>query len=308
MEVITGLKNLPSGARCAVTIGTFDGLHVGHQKIVENVMRTARQKSICSTLITFDPHPKIVLKQADNFHIEILTTLDEKLDLLEKTGLERVVIIKFDREFASKSYEQFVKNILIDQIGAEAIIVGHDHAFGKNREGNFDNLKLLSEKYNFYLQKVNPVLIDGKTVSSSLIRKALSDGEVDMAGKYLGRYYDFSGKVVPGDSRGKELNFPTANIYNSNPNKHVPKIGVYAVDVLYDDAIYKGMLNIGYRPTFGLQGEYTIEVHIINFNKEIYNENLTVMFKKRLRNEIKFESVEALIAQLEIDKQNSLKL
>ena len=308
MEIISGLENLKSSNRCAVTIGTFDGLHLGHQKIIENVIKTAGERNLCSTLITFDPHPKIVLKQTDYFNIAILTTLDEKIKLLTETGLDRVVIIKFDKKFATQTYEQFVKNILIDQISAEAIIVGHDHAFGKNREGNFSNLKRLSEQYKFSLQKVDPVEIDKDTISSTLIRKVIAEGDVESAEKYLGRTYAFSGKVIPGDSRGKQLNFPTANIFNNNFNKHIPGSGVYAVDVFYDESIYKGMLNIGFRPTFGNKSEYTVEVHIIDFDKEIYDENLTVFFKKRLRNEKKFDSAEALIAQLEIDKQNSLKL
>ena len=308
MEIITGLEHLKSDKGCAVTIGTFDGLHLGHKKIIEKLNSIAREKNLCSTLVTFDPHPKIVLKQRDNFHITILTTLDEKKKLLVDSGISRLVVIGFNREFAAQSYEQFVKNILLDKIGARAIVVGYDHAFGKNREGNYDNLKLLSMKYRFELQKVDPIKINGKIVSSSLIRKAIDEGDVELAKKFLGRYYSFSGKVVPGDSRGKQLHFPTANIYNSNQNKQIPANGVYAVDVDYKDLIYKGMLNIGNRPTFGLKGDYTIEVHIHNFDKEIYNENLTVFFKKRLRNEIKFDSVEALITQLEIDKQNSLKL
>ena len=308
MEIITGLKNLKPGMRCAVTVGTFDGLHLGHRKIIETVVKTAQEKNLCSTLVTFDPHPKIVLKQVDDFHIAILTTLDEKIELLSETGLDRIVVIKFDKVFASQTYEQFVKTVLIDQIGAESIIVGHDHAFGKNREGNFDNLKILSEKYNFSLQKVEPVEIGNDTISSTLLRKLIAEGDVGSAEKYLGRKYMYSGKIIAGDSRGKLLNFPTANIYNNNINKQIPGSGVYAVDVVYNDKIYKGMLNIGNRPTFGLKGEYTIEVHILGFNKEIYDENLSVFFKKRLRNEKKFESVDELIAQLEIDKQNSLKL
>ena len=308
MEIITGLKNLKPGMRCAVTVGTFDGLHLGHRKIIETVVKTAQEKNLCSTLVTFDPHPKIVLKQVDDFHIAILTTLDEKIELLSETGLDRIVVIKFDKVFASQTYEQFVKTVLIDQIGAESIIVGYDHAFGKNREGNFDNLKILSEKYNFSLQKVEPVEIGNDTISSTLLRKLIAEGDVGSAEKYLGRKYMYSGKIIAGDSRGKLLNFPTANIYNNNINKQIPGNGVYAVDVDYNDTIYKGMLNIGNRPTFGLKGEYTIEVHILDFNKEIYDENLTVFFKKRLRNEKRFDSVDELIVQLEIDKQNSLKL
>ena len=308
MEIITGIDHIKSDRGCVVTIGTFDGLHLGHKKIIEKLNSIAREQNLCSTLVTFDPHPKIVLKQSDDFHIAILTTLDEKKKLLAKTGINRLVVIGFNKEFASQSYEQFVKNVLIDKIGARAIVVGYDHAFGKNREGNFENLNVLSGKYQFELYKVDPIEIDGDVISSSLIRKAISEGDVDLASRYLGRYYNYSGNVVPGDSRGKELHFPTANIYNSNQNKQIPASGVYAVDVEYKDSIFKGMLNIGNRPTFGVKGDYTIEVHIHNFNKEIYNENLTVFFKKRLRNEIKFDSVDALIAQLEIDKQNSLKL
>ncbi len=308
MEIITGLNHLESVKRCAVTIGTFDGLHLGHKKIIEKVNTIAKKKNLCSTLVTFDPHPKIVLKQNDNFHIAILTTLDEKKKLLAAMGIDRLIIIKFDKKFASQSYEAFVKNVLIDQIGAETIVVGYDHVFGKNREGNFDNLKLLSDKLQFDLQKVDPIKINGEIISSTLIRKAIADGDVELARQYLTRYYNYSGKVVPGDSRGKQLNFPTANILNSNQYKLIPKSGVYAVDVEYKKSVYKGMLNIGIRPTFGLKGGYTIEVHIHNFNKDIYDDDLTILFKKRLRNEIKFDSVDALIAQLEIDKKNSLKL
>lgn len=308
MEIISGLKKLKSGRQCAVTVGTFDGLHLGHRKIIETVVKTAREKKLCSTLVTFNPHPKIVLKQTDDFHIAILTTLNEKIELLSETGLDQIIIVTFDNAFASQSYEQFVKNVLIDQIGTEALIVGHDHAFGKNREGNFNNLKRLSEQYDFSLQKVEPFKIGSKTINSTLLRKLIAEGDVERAEKYLGRKYAYSGTIIAGDSRGKQLNFPTANIYNENKNKQIPGSGVYAVDVAYNDEIYKGMLNIGNRPTFGLRGEYTIEVHIIDFNKEIYNENLTVFFKKRLRSEIKFDSVDALTAQLEIDKQNSLKL
>ncbi|HES60234.1 MAG: bifunctional riboflavin kinase/FAD synthetase [Calditrichaceae bacterium] len=308
MEIISGLEYLKSDRRCAVTIGTFDGLHLGHKKIIEKLNNIASEKNLCSTLLTFDPHPKIVLKQSDDFHIAILTTLDEKKKILTEMGINRLVVIEFNRAFASQSYEQFVKHVLIEKIGAQAIVVGYDHAFGKDRKGNFDNLKLLCDRYSFDLHKVDPIEINGEIISSSLIRRAISEGDVVAAGKYLGRYYSYSGKVIPGDSRGKGLHFPTANIYNSNQNKQIPASGVYAVDVVYKDSTYKGMLNIGNRPTFGLRGDYTIEVHIHNFDNEIYNENLTVFFKKRLRNEIKFDSVDALVAQLEIDKQNSLKL
>jgi riboflavin kinase / FMN adenylyltransferase len=308
MEIISELHNLKTARKCGVTVGTFDGLHLGHQKIIEKLISVARSRKLCSTLVTFDPHPKIVLKQKDNFNIEILTSLDEKLDILSRSGLDRVVIVKFDREFASQTYEQFVKNILIDRIGAEAIIVGYDHAFGKDREGNFENLKILSAKYGFYLEKVGPVEFDNEVISSTLIRQAISAGDVESAAKYLGRNYSLSGKVVPGDSRGKELNYPTANIAISNSNKLIPATGVYAVDVIYEEQLYKGMLNIGFRPTFGDFNESIVEVNIFEFEKDIYDEKLTVLFKKRLRDEVKFDSVEELISQLEIDKQESLKL
>jgi len=308
MEIISDFNNLDSVNRCSVTIGTFDGLHLGHQKIINKVIEVSNNKNLCSTLVTFDPHPKIVLKQNDNFNIELLTPLEEKLAILEDTGLERIVIIRFDKAFASTSYEEFVKRILIDKIGAEAIIVGYDHAFGKNREGNYDSLKTLSDKYGFYLQKVGPVEIHDRIISSTIIRHVISEGDVDLAAAYLGRYYAISGKVVPGDARGKDLNFPTANILIENSYKLIPKTGVYAVDVIHNGQKYKGMLNIGYRPTFGNSRKSIVEVNIFNFEKDIYGDNLTVLFKKRLRNEKKFDSVDALIEQLEIDKQNSLKL
>ena len=308
MEIIRGIENLKPGFKCAVTVGMFDGIHPGHLRIIKELTSIAEEKNLCSTLVTFDPHPKLVLKPSESHSVKLLTTIDEKIEILGTTELNRIVVLKFDKEFASQSYETFVKEILIEKIGAKAIVIGYDHAFGRNREGNYENLQKLTGVYDFELFKINPYEYHHKVVSSTVLRNMISDGKVDEAGKFLGRRYSLGGKVVPGNGRGKQLNFPTANIEIQNKNKLIPEQGVYAVDVKFEDKLYKGMLNIGYQPTFGDAHQFTVEVHIHNFHQDIYNKEIKVYFKKRLRNEIKFDSVDALIAQLEIDKQNSLKL
>ncbi len=308
MEIIFGLDHLIRKLPCALTLGTFDGLHLGHRKIIDHLRKKADDEKLCATLVTFDPHPKLVVASKTGKPIHLLTTLDEKLDLLQKTSLDRVVVIKFDREFSRIGYEQFVKQILIDKFMARALVVGYDHAFGRNREGNFRNLQQLSEKYGFSLNKVDPYQYDGNVVSSTVIRRLLLEGNVAQAAKYLGRNYSFKGIVVPGDARGKILQFPTANLQIENHHKLIPQIGVYTVDVRVGQQMFKGMMNIGVKPTFEVHGPLSIEVHIINFHQNIYNRSITVYLKKRLRDEKKFDSKQALIAQLELDREQSLKL
>lgn len=308
MEIIRGLENLKAIRPCAVTIGTFDGVHPGHLKIVEQLIVTADRGDLCSTLVTFDPHPQLVLNPEARMNIKLLSTIDEKLEILKSINLNRTIIIEFDKSFAQQSYEEFVKNILIDKIGAKAIVVGYDHAFGRDRAGNYDNLVKLSEKYGFALIRVEPFKVEGQILSSTLVRTLITEGRVALAAEYLGRPYSISGQVIRGNSRGKNLNFPTANLKIENENKLIPREGVYAVDVNYNNSLYKGMLNIGNQPTFGSEGRFSIEAHIFNFKKDIYREYLKIGFKTRLRDEQRFESPAALIAQLEIDKKNSLKL
>ncbi len=308
MEVVFGLDQVKKTEPCAITIGTFDGVHLGHLKIIARLRKVADQKKLCATLITFEPHPRLVVQKQRTHHVQLLTTLEEKLEILRQQPLDRVIVVKFDQEFSQIHYEDFVKEVLIGKLAARALVVGYDHSFGRNREGNFSNLEKIKDRYGYDLYKVEPYELQGNIVSSTFIRQYLRDGDVEMAGLYLGRRYSITGKVVSGCARGKLLHFPTANLDLENKFKLVPNNGVYAVDVRYQEKMFKGMMNIGYKPTFEEHGDLSVEVHIIGFDKQIYGEYLTVYFKKRLRNEKKFASKEELIAQLEADREKSLKL
>ncbi len=308
MDVIEGLENAKT-QDSVVTIGTFDGVHLGHRQIINRVVNVAREKALTSTMLTFEPHPKMVVNPAAKDQVKILTTLDEKIKALRQLHLQRLIVIKFDQSFAQTGYEPFVKDILMQQVGAKHIVVGYDHAFGKNREGNYAGLQVLSRKYQFGLDKVQPYEMENHVVSSSLIRKAVASGDVAKASAWLGRRFTLSGRVTRGSDRGKSLNFPTANISPDNPNKLIPARGVYAVDVIVEGKTYKGMLNIGYQPTFNPdQSQLFVEVHILNFERDIYDQKIRIEFKQRLRDEKKFDSREALIEQLEKDKEQSLRL
>lgn len=307
MEIIRGLENIAVNENTVVTIGTFDGLHLGHRKILDQVLEIAESKKLKSTLVTFEPHPRVVLHKASVKQAQLLSTIDEKFGILESSGLDKVIVIEFNQEFAGNSYTEFVENILIKKLKMKYLVVGYDHAFGKDREGTFEKLSVLSQKDNFAVSRVEPLYVDDTAVSSSLIRNLLFSGEMNAASHFLGRLYQVSGKVVPGDGRGKKLSFPTANIEPENAHKIIPKNGVYAVDVLVQGQKRKAMMNIGIRPTFHKSG-YAMEVNIFDWNKDIYGERITVYFKKRLRDEKKFNSVEELITQLKSDREQSLQI
>jgi riboflavin kinase/FMN adenylyltransferase len=306
MEVYYGLDQVDiKGKGSAVTVGTFDGLHNGHQKILNELKEKAAAFDLVPTMVTFEPHPKAVLR--DTRRIRVLTTLPEKLDVLRALGIGRVVIITFTPEFSQMHYSQFVREVLIEKIKARAIVFGYDHAFGKNREGTFKELQKLSENLNFKVCEVGPLSLDEGVVSSTRIRSLIADGDVVLAAKMLGRAYTVIGKVVAGDGRGKLLGFPTANIDPGDENKLYPGDGVYAVDCLVGSKTYRGMANIGYKPTFGLH-DRCLEVNLFDFNREIYGEEITLGFLKRLRDEQKFASKEALMRQLEQDKIKSIDI
>lgn len=306
MEIIKGLKNIREKYESVVTLGTFDGLHAGHKKIIDKVAEEAKNKNIQSVLVTFEPHPRLVLNNTQN-SIQLLSTIDEKIEILQSFNLDRVVIINFNKDFANNSYQDFVKNVLIDKLAMRQLVIGYDHHFGKNRKGNYNSLQDMTDQAHFDITKVDPLYVDDTIVSSSLIRSCLREGQVRVASTFLGRYYRLDGKVVRGDGRGKELNFPTANIEIRDTHKILPMNGVYAVDTMVKSQRYKGMMNIGFRPTFK-SANYAVEVHIFGLQENIYDENITVFFKKRLRKEIKFSTKDELIKQLEIDKEKSLHL
>jgi riboflavin kinase/FMN adenylyltransferase len=251
--------------------------------------------------VTFEPHPKLVLKQKNGYRLKVLTTIEEKIEILQQMQLDRLVIIKFTPEFAAKSSYDFVSEILFDKIGFKEIVIGHDHVFGRQRQGNIDTLNELSFKLGFQVDDLAALTNDETVVSSTWIRKFLQDGQITRANKALGRRFCLDGVVVHGDRRGRKLGFPTANLELSYEHKIMPADGVYAVHVLRDEERLYGMMNIGIRPTFG--GTTRIaEVHILNFDKDIYDESLRIEFLDRIRGEIRFSGPDELIAQLRTDE------
>ena len=306
MEVLYGLNKVQSGKKSVITVGTFDGVHLGHRKIIKEVLKEAKDRDMISTLMTFEPHPKTVVQDSPH-KIKLLTTLDEKLQILQDLGLERIIIAKFTREFSEMSYKYFVDDILLNLFQVAIVIIGYDHSFGRNRMGNFRELEKLSNLYAFDLKEVGPLKIENQTVSSTQIRNFIDQGDVESASKMLGHYYSMQGIVIKGEGRGQRLSFPTANLMIENQNKLLPKEGVYVVKCLIVNREYRGMANIGYKPTFGGVNR-TIEVHIFDFSDDIYGEKISVKFIKRLRDEVKFSSEEQLIKQLELDKKNSNKI
>ncbi len=307
MEIIEGLKNISKKNASAITIGTFDGIHLGHLKILEKILGIAKESGLESTLVTFKTHPKVVLNNKLDDKVKLLASVEEKYELLKNFGIEKVVVVDFNKEISNVSFQDFVEKTLINKLDMKHLVIGYDHAFGKDRLGNFENLTALSKEKGFKLTRVEPHFVEDKPASSSVVRNYLALGKVRVASLYLGRHYTLTGNVVHGDGRGKTLSFPTANLDIGKCWKIVPMNGVYAIDVLVKGKRIKGMMNIGYRPTFENHG-HTLEAHIFGLNEDIYNERITIYFKKRLRKEKKFSSVEELVKQLKLDKEQSLLL
>ena len=283
-----------------MTTGTFDGVHIGHQQIIRRLRETAEKTGGDTVLLTFFPHPRMVLfperKQL------LLNTIEEKTALLEKAGIDHLIVHPFTREFSMLSSSDFIQEILVKKIGTKTLVIGHDHHFGRNREGSFEHLKEFGPVYGFNVEEIPAREVEHMTVSSTRIRTALGEGDVKTAASFLGYPYRISGTVVKGRQIGRSIDFPTANIRVDDPFKLVPADGVYAVYVRRQNEILKGMLNIGMRPTIDGK-ERTIEVNILDFNADIYGETLILDFASRLRSEIKFNGLDALKAQLENDRQ-----
>ncbi len=289
-----------------VTSGTFDGVHLGHQKILKCLTETAKEKNGESVIITFFPHPRMVLFN-DSQNLKLLSTLSEKIQLLEQYGVDNLVIIPFTREFSEIDSNTFIQKILIETIGAKALVIGYDHRFGKNREGGFEYLQNNANKLGFEVLEIPRHDIESIGISSSIIRKSLSEGEVEQATQLLGYNYSLTGKVVKGKQLGRTIGFPTANIFVMEDYKLIPADGVYAVFVNYNSKIFKGVLNIGKRPT--IEGkDRTVEVNIFEFDKEIYGENISISFIKKIRQEQKFDSLELLKAQIQLDTEIAKKI
>jgi riboflavin kinase / FMN adenylyltransferase len=303
MKIFTDLDTV-SIKRPVATIGIFDGVHLAHQALINKLLETAKELSGESALITLWPHPRIVLNNADN-SIFLINTLEEKIEQLEKTKLENLVILPFDKSFAGTAFSEFVEQTLINRFGILHLVVGYDHRFGRDREGNYERLQKLSKKSGFGLSQQEPVVIDGEKVSSSAVRKYISKGNVTRANEFLGYNYQLSGRVVSGSQKGRELGFPTANITTGDPHKLMPGDGVYAVFVQLESKVYRGMMNIGCRPTFNEEcGKSIPEVHLMDYQGNLYDQEIRIEFVQRIRDEKKFSSLTELKAQIEKDRES----
>ena len=289
-----------------VTSGTFDGVHIGHQKIITRLYEIAEKHGGESVVITYWPHPRLVL-YPDDRDLRLLNTFEEKADLLRKHGVQHLLRLPFTKEFASISSLDFIRNILVNGIGTRKLVIGYDHRFGKNREGSFEELSLNGPQFGFEVEEIPRQDIDQLAISSTAIRQNLYEGEVERAAELLGRPYSITGQVVQGEKLGRVLGFPTANIDPDSRNKLIPAEGIYAVTVEHLSSVYTGMLYIGKRPTLGGTVQ-SIEVNIFDFNQMIYGETLTVHFIRQIRKDMQFSDLEALKKQMDLDRQAALQI
>ena len=286
-----------------ITIGTFDGVHIGHQKIIDRLVKTGKEKKLKSIVLTFFPHPRMVIQP--DFEIKLLHTIEERQEMLKTFGLDHLVIKEFTTDFANLSAHDYVKQILIEELNVKHIIIGYDHHFGKNRTANIDDLKFFGNVFDFTVEEISAQDIEDVAVSSTKIRHALLEGDIEKANSFLGYPYLLTGNVIKGKGIGKTISFPTANIEIEQPYKLIPKNGVYVVKSVIEKQTVYGMMNIGTNPTFENKKQ-SIEVHFFNLDKQLYGSKLKIELLKRLRDEQKFESVEHLVNQLNIDKENSI--
>ncbi len=307
MKIYNSIQDIPKINKPIVTIGTFDGVHLGHQKIINRLHRAKQETGGDTFVFTFDPHPRQVLFP-DQTDLKLLTLTNEKLGLLEKAGIDHVLVYPFTKEFSKQSAHSYIKDILVDAIGVKQLIIGYDHHFGNNREGNITTLKKYASEYDFVVEEIPVHEIDDSNVSSSKIRKALEEGDLKTANSFLGYNYFLSGIVVDGKKLGRTIGYPTANIFIENQAKLIPKIGVYAATANIDGVTHKGMMSIGYNPTTDSDNKIKVELHIFNFDANIYGCNLTLQIKARLRNEEKFASLDELKKQLHADKEHALSV
>nr|WP_294904857.1 bifunctional riboflavin kinase/FAD synthetase [uncultured Lacibacter sp.] len=305
MKVYRSLQQLPVFTNAVVTIGTFDGVHLGHQQIIKQLCAEAREKGGESILISFYPHPRKIV-QPETYTPE-LTTLEERIELLKQQGLDNLVVVPFNKEFSEQTAQQYIKDFLVDRFHPSLIIIGYDHKFGNNREGDYRLLEKMGEEYNYGVKEIPQQLMNEVAVSSTKIRRAISAGDVENANQLLGYTYFFRGYVVEGNKLGRKLGYPTANLQIQDQDKLVPANGVYAVEaqVEGDARILKGMMNIGTRPTVDGTTK-TVEVNLFDFAEDIYNRHLKVFVKYHLREEVKFDGLDQLIEQLHKDKEISI--
>ncbi|MEO7976132.1 bifunctional riboflavin kinase/FAD synthetase [Flavobacterium sp.] len=303
MKLFHSINDFQSDKKTILTLGTFDGVHIGHKKILERITQNTENGKYESLVLTFFPHPRMVLQEKSE--IKLLNTIPEKSKLLEATGIENLVIHPFNESFSRLTAEEFVHSILVDQFHIHKIIIGHDHRFGRNRTANIDNLIAFGAEYGFEVEQISAQEIQDVSVSSTKIRKALQDGNMALANEYLGYDYFLTGEVVKGKQLGRTIGFPTANIQIDENYKLIPKNGVYVVKSIMNQKEVFGMMNIGFNPTVNGQKQ-TIEVHFFEFDADIYRQNIAVSLLHYLREEQKFDSVDLLKAQLNQDKKDAL--
>lgn len=307
MQVVRSIEEVERDPNTVVTVGTFDGVHVAHQEIIREVVHRARMKEGRSVVVTFDPHPKeVVGTYAEPIHL--LTTIDERIELLSGLQIDVLLILKFTYEFSRQSARTFYERYLVNGTGVSEVVVGYDHMFGRDRQGTIEELVRMGKEFDFSVFAFHQYTVNGEVVSSTQVRRALLAGDIEKARAFLGRYYALKGTVIAGDRRGASIGFPTANIKPHGANKLIPARGVYLVGVQLDGKQRYGMMNIGVRPTMTDGRQQTIEVHLFDFAGDIYGKELTVTFLRRLRDERTFASVEELVAQLGKDKLQALSM
>ena len=304
MKVYTNIDDFKNVNNPVVTSGTFDGVHLGHQKIISRLKEVAKVNNGETILLTFYPHPRMVLFPEDN-ELKLLNTQEEKIELLEKYGVDHLIIYPFTKEFSRLTSVEFVRNILINKIKTKRLVIGYNHHFGRNREGTFGHLKEYGPLYGFEVEEIPAKDVDHIEISSTKIRKALQTGDIKTATAFLGHCYTLTGKVAEGLKLGRTIGYPTANIVLEDKYKLIPADGIYAVKIKHDGKKYCGMLSIGNNPTVAGKGR-SIEVNIFDFDKDIYNEKVTIYFIERLRDEVKFNGLEELKVQLAKDKEQTL--
>lgn len=301
MKVITDIKEYKKDGFVAISLGMFDGVHLGHCSVLSILKKIAQEKNLQTLVYSFWPHPRKLIQP--ECKVKLLNTSEEKVTLLENQNIDFLYLQKFDNEFKNKEAEDFVKEILVKKLKTKCIIIGHDHRFGKDKKGDFKLLEKMGREFGFEVHQIDENFVDNHNISSTLIREALQKGNIREANKLLGYPYTISGEVVDGKKLGRTIGYPTANIL-VDEEKILPKKGAYIVEVELQNIQYKGMLSIGTNPTVG-GGKLTVEVYILDFNQNIYGEKLTVRFRDFLHEEIKFESLEALVHQLDKDKKTT---
>tara|TARA_Y100001960_G_scaffold46107_1_gene46411 strand:+ start:164 stop:1090 length:927 start_codon:yes stop_codon:yes gene_type:complete len=305
MRIFDNLKSYSSKKESILTIGTFDGVHIGHNKILKRLIQDSKKNNLSSLVMTFFPHPRMILNKSHE--IKMIDTIDEKINLLEKTGLDNLIIHPFDNNFSKIRAKEFVEEILVKKLKIKEIIIGYDHKFGKDREASVEDLKKFGKDYMFTVKEIPAQEIDSIAISSTKIRNAILNGEIEKCNKFLGRNFILTGKVVYGDGLGKKIDFPTANIEIKETYKIIPKNGVYLVKTKINSNTYFGMMNIGIRPTVGGTNK-SLEIHFFNFKDNIYGKNVSIEIIKKIRDEEKFSSIDQLKIQLKKDEQFCLKL